>query len=59
MPDLFEGVVEQAGEPGYDRFREYEVSIHILANLGQFFSLVAIMAVMKVIVYGIWRLAKS
>ena len=59
LPNFFTFLIDGEGDPLYDRFREYGLNIHIFANLGQIFSIVCILMILKLMLFTIGRIFKK
>jgi hypothetical protein len=49
LPNIFEGLTDDDGEPVYDRFQRFGYKVHIFANLGQMFTIMTILLGFKMI----------
>ena len=49
IPNFFAFLIDDDGEPPFDRFVAYGINVHLFANLGQMFSLVCMIMAVKLL----------
>ena len=47
VPNFFDSLTDEEGQPVYDRFEEAGVKVHIFANLGKVFTIVCLLLLVK------------
>ena len=59
LPNFFAFLIDDDGEPPFDRFVAYGINIHLFANLGQIFSLVSMIMAVKLLLLVIGRIFRT